>query len=154
MSVATPVLKMRRASGFTLIEVLVAMIVLAVGLLGLASLQATSLRFNSSAYLRSQATNIAYDMVDRMRANRQAALTGAYDGQAVANPAPACASVALAGATIAARDIQSWRTAMACALPQGTGSIARNNSTFTLVIQWDDSRGQEAAQQFTMVTDL
>lgn len=146
--------KLGKQPGFTLLEVLVAMIVLAVGLLGLASLQATSLRVNNSAYLRSQATNIAYDIADRMRANRQAALGGAYDSQAIAGSPPACASVALTGTTIAARDIQSWRTAMACNLPQGTGSIARNANTFTVVIQWDDSRGQDPVQQFTMVSDL
>ena len=56
-------------AGFTLIEVLIAMLVLAVGLLGLAGLQATSLRNNQSAYNRSQATQLAYDLADRMRAN-------------------------------------------------------------------------------------
>ena len=60
---------MKTNTGFTLIEVLIAMLVLAVGLLGLAGLQATSLKNNQSAYNRSQATQLAYDMADRMRAN-------------------------------------------------------------------------------------
>ncbi len=60
---------MKTNTGFTLIEVLIAMLVLAVGLLGLAGLQATSLRNNQSAYNRSQATQLAYDLADRMRAN-------------------------------------------------------------------------------------
>ena len=60
---------MNKNAGFTLIEVLIAMLVLAVGLLGLAGLQATSLRNNQSAYNRSQATQLAYDIADRMRAN-------------------------------------------------------------------------------------
>ena len=61
--------KMKTHSGFTLIEVLISMLILAVGLLGLAGLQATGLRNNLSAYNRSQATQLAYDMADRMRAN-------------------------------------------------------------------------------------
>ena len=56
--------------GATLIEVLVAMLVLSIGLLGLAGMQMTALKSNQSAYYRSQATVLAYDIIDRMRANR------------------------------------------------------------------------------------
>ena len=62
----------RRESGFSLIEVLVALLVLSIGLLGLAALQAQGLRFNHDAYVRTQATNLAYDIVDRMRVNNTA----------------------------------------------------------------------------------
>src|SRR5574343_439121 len=60
---------MKTYTGFTLIEVLIAMLVLAIGLLGLATLQTYSLRSNLSAYTRGQATQLLYDMSDRMRAN-------------------------------------------------------------------------------------
>ena len=56
-------------NGFTLVEVLVAMVILAIGLLGLASLQAIALKDNQDAYLRSQANLLAYEMSDRIRAN-------------------------------------------------------------------------------------
>ena len=56
--------------GFTLLEVLVAILIFAIGLLGLASLQTVSQRSNHSAYLRSQAVIQAYDIADRMRANK------------------------------------------------------------------------------------
>ena len=62
-------INMKTNSGFTLIEVLIAMLVLAVGLLGLAGMQATGIRNNLSAYNRSLATQLAYDMADRMRSN-------------------------------------------------------------------------------------
>ena len=145
--------------GFTLIEIMVAVVVLAIGLLGLAGLQATSLRFNSSAYLRSQATNLAYAMADRMRVNRQRAIetpTGnveGYDGWACDDPPLACAAVAPAG-TLAQQDIQAWCNALTCTLPFGTGSIARNGNVFTITVQWDDSRGEAAPQQFAMDTEL
>ena len=146
-------MKMRRQTGFTLIEVMVSVVVLAIGLLGLAGLQATSMRFNSSAYLRSQATNLAYDITDRMRANVIAARGGAYDGVAIQDPPPACAVVALAG-TLAQQDIQAWRNALACTLPSGTGSIARNGTVFTISVQWDDDRDGVLNPPFQMMTDL
>ncbi len=68
-----------RSRGFTLIEVLVSMIILAVGLLGIAGLQAMGLRNNQSALLRSQATLCAYDMSDRMRTNSQGFSADNYD---------------------------------------------------------------------------
>jgi type IV pilus assembly protein PilV len=145
--------KMPRQTGFTLIEILVTVIVLAIGLLGLAGLQATSLRFNNSAYHRSQATSLAYDMVDRMRVNRQAALDGDYDPEDFEDPPPTCAVVVLAG-TLAVQDVQAWRNALACTLPLGTGSIARNGDVFTITVQWDDSRGEDDPLEFAMDTEL
>ncbi len=65
-------------AGFTLVEVLVAMFVLAVGLLGMALLQTTGLRLNTNSYTRSQATFLAYDIIDRMRANRLGFQSGFY----------------------------------------------------------------------------
>lgn len=64
--------------GFTLIEILVAVLVLSFGLLGLAMLQATGLRYNTDSYMRSQATILAYDLIDRMRANKAGADAGHY----------------------------------------------------------------------------
>lgn len=66
--------------GFSLIEVLVALLVLSIGLLGLAALQTTSLQYNSESYFRTQATFLAYDIIDRMRANNTAVVDGGtYD---------------------------------------------------------------------------
>ena len=142
-----------RQFGSSLVEVLVAALVLSIGLLGLASLQATSLHFNVSALHRSAATDLAYDITDRMRANRAAALDEAYDGQAFADTPPACAEVTLSG-TRAQRDLQAWTTQLACQLPQGMGAIDRTDDVVTVRIQWDDSRGQEPAQQFAMEAEL
>lgn len=55
--------------GFTLLEVLIAMVVFAIGMLGLAGMQGTALKDNNDAYMRSQAVFFAYDMGDRIRAN-------------------------------------------------------------------------------------
>jgi type IV pilus assembly protein PilV len=67
------------AAGFTLVEVLVALLVLSIGLLGLAALQLTSLSLNTDSYLRTQATFFAYDIVDKMRLNPAGVTSGNYD---------------------------------------------------------------------------
>ena len=69
----------RRSGGVSLIEVLVALVILSVGVLGLSRLQATQLRANNAAYLRTQAAIQAYDMADRMRANQAGVEAGSYD---------------------------------------------------------------------------
>lgn len=132
--------------GLTLIEVLIAVLVLSIGLLGLAGLQATSLQFNHSANLRSQATNLAYEMTDRMRANRDAALNGQYNLALTATPS---------AGTVPGDDLTAWRDALSDRLPSGAGSVqVDGNGIATVVVQWDDSRGAETEMQFVLTTQL
>lgn len=145
-----------KQSGFTLLEVLVAMLVLSIGLLGLAGLMASSMRNNQSAYHSTQATWLAYDILDRMRANRQGALAGNYNGAALGNPANCLAAVA--GGAIATQDINNWKNMIACALPEGDGSITVTpaNRRVSITIQWNDSRATNglANQQLTVESQL
>lgn len=141
-----------RCQGLTLIEILVALLVLSVGLLGLATVQTSSVKFTTSANQRTQATVLAYDLVDRMRVNRLAALNGDYN-VAFENPVPLCGAFNGAG-TLRDQDIASWRNSMACRLPQSTGSVTRLNDEFTITIQWDDSQGIEAPLQLRFTTML
>ena len=138
--------------GLTLVEILVALLILSLGLLGLAGLQTASLKFNTAAFYRTQATALAYGLADRMRANRAAALAGAYT-VGLADPAPACAAPAVAG-SVPQQDLSAWRMALACRLPLGNGSVARNGNEFTLTVQWDDSRGEDDPMQFQFTTAL
>jgi type IV pilus assembly protein PilV len=150
MSPVTRLVQSRsKTRGFSLLEVLVALLVLSIGLLGLASLQATTSRFNYGAYLRSQATTLAYDMADRMRANRDEALDGSYDVATFPSPAPACDD-AVAGATVAALDVSGWQRALACSLPGGMGRIDFTGSSVTIGVSWEDG----ATELFEMTTSL
>ncbi|WP_019568119.1 type IV pilus modification protein PilV [Thioalkalivibrio sp. ALMg13-2] len=133
-----------RSSGVTLIEVLVALLVLSIGLLGVAALQANALQANHGSQLRSQATNLSYDIADRMRANRKAALDGDYDGTVVAQFCPADANdLPDPTGTLAQRDLLEWTIAMGCGLPGASGEIERDGSTFDITIRWDNSRLSE-----------
>ena len=142
----------RGCRGLTLVEILVALVVLSVVLLGLAAMQTTSVKFTTSAYQRTQATSLAYDLIDRMRGNRLAALNNDYN-VAFQSPVPACGAFDGTG-TLRDQDIKAWRNAIACRLPQGTGSVTRVNDEFTIAIQWDDSQGIEAPVQFRFTTRL
>lgn len=124
--------------GATLIEVLVAMFILAIGLLGLAGLQAVSTQSNQGAYYRSQATILANDIVDRMRANRTVALAGDY---AISSFPTSSSSNAVSG-TQAQRDLAEWLNNLATSLPQGTGTISTSSNIVTISIRWDDGRGR------------
>lgn len=151
-----------KQTGFTLLEVLVAVLVLAIGLLGLAGLMTASVRNNQSAYQRTQATWLAYDIVDRMRVDRAAALASNYN-TALGNPATCAATPVLAGATMAANELTDWKNQVACALPAGDGGVAVDAARkVTVTIQWNDSRGignnagnaGDSAQKFTIQTRL
>lgn len=120
-----------RQRGFNLIEVMVALFILAIGLLGMAGLQTKALEYNHNAYLRTQATNLAYDMIDRMRANRKIAIgsTPYYeiDFDSAATSAQAC-DVSCTPVQLATHDLNVWRGAIASMLPGGLGEIAIGES--------------------------
>lgn len=134
--------------GFSLIEVMVAAFILAIGLLGLAGLQTVSLKNNHSAQLRTEAVVHIYNIIDRMRINKLVAKAGGYD-IALASASPVSASVV---------DIDrvAWKAALDASLPAGDGAIATVAGIITITVQWDDSRGSNGSnvQQFSMSTQL
>lgn len=118
-------------AGFNLIEVMISLVVISIGLLGTAALQMTSLQQNQSAYYRSQATLLAYDIADRMRANMDEVATGNYFAASGAISA-ACInySGSASGCTsenMASHDIGEWQNAVSLALPEGGGRVCRSN---------------------------
>ena len=148
-----------RQSGFTLIEALVAMVVLSLGLLGLASLQINALKFNQTAHLRTQAATQAYRMLDTMRASRSAVSNGNFD---------VALSAKLTGGTLYGDEVNGWKTALASQLPSGDGSICRlatadpssgcGAGSFVLItVQWNeanDPKATRALQQFQLVSQV
>lgn len=132
-----------KQSGFTLLEVMVAVFVLSIGLLGLAHLQVTTLKTTQSADFKTQASLLATDMLNRMRANQAAAYGGDY-AIALTDDAPA-------QGTVADTDIAQWRNNLARQIPTGVGSIAcpafvaLNPFICTITITWTDVQTGDAA---------
>lgn len=125
-------------SGLSLIEVLIAVLVLAFGLLGLAGLQSSALATNYAAYQYTQATTLAQNMAERMRANETAVINNTYlfaAGGAPTYSGPDCSSSSCTSQQLAGWDIQHWLADIGSshtALPQpATGSISCNDSPCT-----------------------
>lgn len=131
--------------GFTLLEILVAIVVLSIGLLGLAGLQAVSLNNNQIAYFRSIATQQAYDMADRMRANLGTPTTGGvragdYDNLTAITPAdPGCLTSGCSASQMATTDHSQWNTINARLLPGGVGTVTNiGNASFEINVSWTE----------------
>jgi type IV pilus assembly protein PilV len=131
-----------RTAGFSMVEVLVALLALSIGLLGIAGMQLTGLRANLSSSFRSQATYLSYDILDRIRANRGRKLQ--YNG-VVVGPAVATADV------VATNDIVAWKASLLATLPLGDGTVTVVGDVVTVTVQWDDTRsgGVDPALIFT-----
>lgn len=131
-----PLMPPSRQRGLSLIEVLVTVVILALGLLGLAGLHANALKGTQSALNRSLAAQLAFDMADRMRANQAAARNGSYD-------LAACSAAPTNPATIAQSDLVDWCGRLRTLLPVGDGTVARvaNTPDVIITVNWNDQRG-------------
>ena len=144
----------RAAAGVGLIEILVAVTVLAFGLLGIAALQATSLRTTQSSMEHGEAAIKTYEILERMRANYDVAGNGGYDLAEMTCSVPSAT-------TRVQKDWKAWVESLQQALgPTACGQIIDCGSeNCTIIVQWDDSRGTGNAealtkQQYTTVTRL
>ena len=148
---------LRRQRGFTLMEVLISMIVLSIGLLGLAGLQMNGLKSNNSSYQRTQASLLANEMIDRIRANRAGLLLGYYNNFSGSTPGdPGCIASGCTVQQIAQYDAFLWAGELSNRLPLGTGTVTGSgaNSIFVVTVSWDDNRSGAADTSFVMSTAL
>ena len=130
----------KSARGFSLLEVLIALVIISIGLLGIASLQINSLKNNQMALSHGQASYLAYEIIDLMRANQGLATSGSYEiaiGSGIPN-----------GITVPEQDLRNWKLQLANSLPNGDGSIdvdPATNRAF-VVIQWDEAKWMTQAE--------
>ena len=127
-----------KEAGIALIEVLVSVLVLAVGLLGMAAMQVQSTQMTNGAEQRTQAILLTADMMDRIRANRTNRAD--YNGISVDPAAATCATDYTPSATadVSANDTTEWSNLVSCLLPEGEGTVVVVNATgeVTVTVDW------------------
>ena len=148
-----------KANGFTLLEVLIALVVFSFGLLALAALMAKGLQYNTSALHRSYASTQAYDMADRMRANRLGLEKPYYysDINPPAGDPPSCLcnqACSCDKEAMATFDAWQWNSANESLLPGGSGSVSKTGDTYTITVTWIEGRIATAAGSESFVFQL
>lgn len=129
----------QKQRGFTLIEILVAMLVAAFGILGVVGMNATSIKLQADSANRSQAALYAQDIFDRMRANRVNAVAGRYNRTLKA-------AVPADNSTMANQDLRTWMTNLQRGLPLGDAAINVNAiGDATVTIQWFERQNRGSA---------
>ena len=130
----------RAVSGFTLVEVLVALVVMSVGMLGIAGLYVTSMQAGRTSLFHHHAVTLAGDVADRIRANPRAAI--AYAGLGANNNCVAPAGIDCTPEEMAAHDIFLWDQQAVDSLPNGDVTIVFDNAvappTYQITIGWDE----------------
>lgn len=128
---------MTRQAGVSLIEVLIALLVLSVGILGMVALQTRTLALERETHLRSQASNLAYDLGDRMRANATALEDYALG---LGDDAPQ-------GGSLASEDLQDWLGDLQASLPRGEGGVDIQGDEALITVAWASSPSLGGDQQ-------
>lgn len=127
----------RGQAGVTMIEVLIALLIFAIGLLGVAGMQTLALKSTNNSNARTLINMHAYEIAERMRANMPAAQDGKYDGISavggVTDCRPSCTPTQLA-----ALDGDEWITNLQSDVPSATASVAYANGTASITINWTE----------------
>ena len=151
-------------AGTSLIEVLVSLLILAGGMLGIASVHAVSLRANQAAYYRTMATTLSMDMIERMRANKTGVDVNGYDDVAGAATASCFTVASCTPAQMAAQDVLTWEAQVTASLPAGSSVVCLDSTgndgtaianacdglgnVYAIKIWWDDDRDGTAEARY------
>lgn len=141
--------RFKTSAGFTLLEVMVAMVIFSIGLLGLAGIQAVALKNNNSAYTRTVSMQLAYNMADVLRTStdNSGSVNSIYDSvsSAISGSAPkSCVQKNGSGAPdcteteLANFEIYHWKKRIEKELASGLGTITKNGEVYTITLMWDD----------------
>lgn len=128
-------------AGFTLLEVLVTLVIIALALLGTAGLQAYAMKVSQSGQLRTQAVILGIDLLERIEANNQAAIANAYAVAQLPTAAPTdCSAAACTPTDLATYDLLQFNNRLQASLPSSSATIvvavAGDLRTYTLQINW------------------
>jgi type IV pilus assembly protein PilV len=158
----------KHQQGFSMLEVLITLVIVATALFGTAGLQAYAMRMNQGAQFRAQAVFLASDIAERMESNKAAAVAGNYVVALTSTPSAAATDCTANGcdpAALSAWDVSQWELAIAgnannpALLPQPSWSITQttpgNPSTYRIEISWTDRRSDKTSggENFTLTLD-
>ena len=143
--------KRKQSAGFTLLEALITLLILAIGVLGVAVLQFKALRFNHDAYLRTQISILAEDIIDQIRLNDANASAYLANYVVPASVVPtALGACDLAVAANAVNDLACWRAQLINTLPPGTqANITKVGALYTVNFVWTDREEQVHTINYT-----
>jgi type IV pilus assembly protein PilV len=133
--------RLKDQSGTSMVEVLTALVVVALGVLGVAKLQLAGIASHQNALLRVHATSLNNDLLDRFRADRAAVLSGDYD-----------TGVGSDGLTQEQWD--TWLRQVRAVLPQATAELNRTGNRLVITTSWRNAQGNGAPQTVTTATDI
>lgn len=122
----------QKQQGFSLLEVMIAIFITAIGVLGAAAMQLNALKYTDSSRLTSQASFIVYDVIDRIRANADPVQLAQYE-LANLDSAPSVAN------SVLTTDLKDFANAVA-SLPEGEGAIDVDGSEVTVALSWSEGR--------------
>jgi type IV pilus assembly protein PilV len=148
--------------GITMVESLVALVILSVGMLGIAGLYVSGIKAGRSALLRTQAVNLASDMADRIRANRRAQDAYDIDTYAGAPEEQGCVGGDCTPAELAEDDLARWLAAVEATLPgrplpevdvQFVDVAGEAADRYTVTVTWHEA-GEELESAYTLVVEV
>ncbi len=141
--------KNKQQHGAAFLEVLIAVIIISMGFLATSRMQIMGMRYNQSAFYKSQASIMAADIADRMRANLTGVSNGLYDDISTSSiPSdPGCISTGCNAGQLADLDVMQWGNNLNSILPQGEGHVTRNGTMFEIKVEWDEKISEAVETQ-------
>lgn len=128
----------KKQKGYTLFEVMVAVVILSMGMMALGSIMVRSLRYSKESANRFVATQQLYEIADRMRANHKGVSAGNYDDKSGMTPVDSCRENSCTYSELAEYDVYEWNLKNSRVLPLGEGEIEKDGDSFIVTVTWQE----------------
>lgn len=132
-------MKLKRNNGYTLFEVMIAVLIVSFGMIAMGGLMISSMRYSKESANRFVATQQLYEMADRMRANHTGVAAGYYDSASGTPSASSCRTASCNISALAQFDISEWNTKNSRVLPMGQGTVAKSGNGFLIAVSWSET---------------
>ncbi len=139
----------KRQRGVAFFEVLISVVIISIGFLATTKMQVMGMKYNQSAFFKSQASTMAADIADRMRTNISGVNSGAYDSINTENlPSdPGCMNSGCSPSDLATLDIHQWGGNLSRILPDGAGYVTKTGDLFEIRVSWNEKVSTDTETQ-------